>query len=650
MSPRCLLLLLLSLVGAVPAPALADALSPKDAAIYHAAFGAVDDGHWDQALAEAGRAREPLLAKVILWLDLGRPGSNHPFDDYATFLAQNPDWPNQSAIQAQAELAMPLNYPPDQVLAWFGNREPRTMPGAMQLGRALQARGEAAKATTELRRGWIELDGTDDEEKEFLSRFGTVLRSEDHVARLDRLLWDNRQDAAKRMLPRVDPGNRALGEARIALHNEAKNADALLARVPAKLQHDAGVIYERARWRRRHNQFESIPDLFAPPLKQILRPDLVWREIDDAARRALDRGVPKVAYRLAVQHGAKEGTAFYEGEWLAGWIALRFLHDPKTATTHFTRLYEGVVSPISKARAAYWLGRAADDMKNKELAQTWYLQAAQWPTTYYGQLAAQRSNHQGPFAVPVVPQPTQAERDAFAKRELVAVVHRLAEVDRTDNARIFLLRLVDLAKTGGEHRLVAELAHSLGRDDLMIAAAKASRQSGIELVDLLYPVRDLPAGDPEKALVLAVIRQESAFDPDAESSAGALGLMQLMPATAKTVATQIGVKYDKDRLTSDPDYNITLGRSYLDGLISNYNGSYLLAVAGYNAGPRHINEWIDQYRDPRDKTVDVVDWVESIPLSETRNYVQRVLENLQVYRHRIDGTQLASSLEQDLTR
>jgi len=649
---RCffLLLSLFSLVGAAPNQAWAGAMSPADSAIYHAAFASVEDDNWSAALAEAGRARDPLLAKVIFWLDLGRPGSGHPFSDYVTFLAQNPDWPERSAVLAQAELAMPPNLAPDQVLAWFKNREPLTMPGAMQLGRALQARNEAAKAVPVLRTGWVELDGTQDEESEYLSRFGTLLRSEDHVARLDRLLWDNRQDAAKRMMPRVDATHQALAQARLALHNETKNADALLARVPAKLQHDPGLIYERARWRRRHDQFESIPDLFVPPLKQVPRPDMVWRELDDAARRALSRGAPKVAYRLAVQHGAKEGTAFYEGEWLAGWIALRFLHDPKTATTHFTRLYDGVVAPISRARAAYWLGRAADDMKNKAAAQRWYAQAAQWPTTYYGQLAALRAGDHGPLAIAAVPPPSAQDQSEFEKRELVEVVRRLGEVDQADRARVFLLRLVDLAKTPGQHRLAAELAESLGRNDLMIATAKASRQYGVELIDQLYPMREVPPGDPEKALVLAVIRQESAFDQEATSSAGALGLMQLMPATAKTVATQMGQPYVKDRLTSDGDYNIQLGRYYLDGLIGDYNGSYVLAIAGYNAGPRRISEWISQNQDPRAKGIDVIDWIESIPLSETRNYVQRVLENLQVYRHRIGGTQQTASLEQDLAR
>ena len=644
----------LALAGAVGAAARgssAATLSASDRAIYQSAFIAVEDDKWPVAEALAAKAKDPLLAKVILWLDLMRFSSGHDFSEYADFIADNPQWPGQTALQTQAELAMPADLPAKKVLAFFGEREPNTFAGTTQLARALQAGGDKAQAAQVLRRGWVELDAGEDDEKKFLAKFGAQLETEDHIARLDRLLWDSKQDAAKRMLGRVDAGYRALAEARMALRNEKKNADKLVATVPKKLQRDAGLIYERARWRRRKENYAAIPDLFFPPLKEVSRPDLLWRELDDAARRALARGQVKVAYKLAIQHGATDGTTFAEGEWLAGWIALRFLHEPKTAYAHFTRLHGGVASPISKARAAYWAGRAAEDLKKKADAASWYAEAARWQTAYYGQLAAQRAGQRGPLKFATVPEPTGQQAAEFAKRELVRVVQQLHETDQADRAKAFLLRLVDLAKTPSEHRLTAELAASIGRDDLMVATAKASRLQGIEMVDQLYPVVSVPPGDnPEAALTLAIIRQESAFQPDALSPAGALGLMQLMPATAKSIATRIGLPYSKPRLTADPTYNISLGRAYLDQLIADYGGSYVLAIAGYNAGPRRVQEWISQNRDPRTSSVDVVDWVESIPISETRNYVQRVLENVQVYRHRIGGTQIALSIEQDLRR
>ena len=643
-------LAVLGAMGASARVSSAATLSEADRASYQSAFIAAEDDKWPVAEAFAHKAKDPLLAKVILWLDLMRFNSGYDFSDYADFMQENPDWPSQGTLQLQAELVMPTDLPAKTVLAFFGQREPETFAGATLLARALQAGGDKAQATEVVRRAWIELDGGEDEEKQFLGKFGAQLRAEDHVARLDRLLWDNRQDAAKRMTSRVDGAHRALAEARIALRNEKKNADKLVAKVPKSLQRDAGLIYERARFRRRKENYTAIPDLFFPPLKEVAQPDMLWREIDDAARRALARGQVKVAYKLAIQHGATDGTTFAEGEWLAGWIALRFMHDPKTAYTHFTRLHGGVASPISKARAAYWAGRAAEELKKKQDASSWYAEAAQWSTAYYGQLAAQRSGHRGPLLFAAVPEASGPQAAEFGKRELVRIVQQLHEVDQADRAKPFLLKLVDLAKTPTEHRLTAELAASLGRDDLMVATAKASRLDGVELVDQLYPMLPVPPGDPEAALTLAIIRQESAFQTDALSPAGALGLMQLMPATAKSVATQLGLPFSKPRLTADATYNMTLGRSYLDGLIEGYGGSYVLAIAGYNAGPRRVQEWLSQNRDPRLDSVDAIDWVESIPISETRNYVQRVLENLQVYRARLGGTQIALSIEQDLKR
>jgi soluble lytic murein transglycosylase len=636
---------------AVSGPAAAAALSGSDRLTYQAAFKAVQDGKWPEANAMAARAKDPLLAKVVLWMDLMRPNSGHLFSDYTDFIAQNPDWPGQAALQAQAELAMPLGTQPKDVLTWFGDREPKTLAGAMQLARALQAGGETAKATQVVRHGWVELDSGESEEKEFLKRYGNLLNGDDHIARLDRLLWDNRQDAVRRMMNRVDAAHRALAEARMGLRNSKGNATKLVARVPKKLQRDAGLVYERARWRRRNDLHDTIAELFVPPLQEVSRPELLWRELDDAARKALTRGEPKTAYKLAIQHGATDGATFAEGEWLAGWIALRHLHDAKTALVHFNRLYGSVGSPISKARAAYWAGRAAEALKQKAEAQKWYTDAAQWSTTYYGQLAAQRVGHKGPLIFPTVAAPTKQQEADLLARELAQVVQQLHQIDETDRARTFLLRLVDLAQSPTEHQLVADFAGSLGRNDLMVAAAKASRLYGVELVEQLFPMLSVPAGEtPEKALILAVIRQESAFQEDAKSSAGALGLMQLMPGTAKAVAKKTGQPYAKGRLTSDPSYNIALGRAYLDELLGKFGGSYVLAIASYNAGPGRAVEWLGKNGDPRRKNVDTIDWIESIPFSETRNYVQRVIENVQVYRHRLGGTQIAISIEQDLAR
>jgi len=452
-------------------------------------------------------------------------------------------------------------------------------------------------------------------------------------------------------MPLVDPAHRALAEARLALAKQEPTAAALVAAVPPALQRDAGLIYERAAALRQAGDYLGAAAVLDPPPTEVARPDLFWHELEDASRRAIVRGDMSVAFRLASGHGATEGAVFAEGEWLAGWIGLRFLDDYKESYDRFTGLYAGVSSPISKARGAYWAGRASEEMGDLATAQNWYRAAASNLTTYYGQLAAARIGSQDVLRFGTMPQPSAAERADFDRRELVRVVRLLGQLGESDRARAFLQKMANDTDRPVVLRMIADLGRELKRDDLAIMVAKAARTKGVDLIDYLYPMREIPAGTgPEAALVLAVIRQESAFEVKASSSAGALGLMQLMPPTAKHVAKGLKIRYKKELLTKDPDYNIRLGRSYLQELLDSYGQSYVLAIAAYNAGPDRVDSWIAQYGDPRDYGTDVVDWIESIPFAETRNYVQRVLENLQVYRHRLGIVQIAQSLQQDLTR
>ena len=653
--PRIALFLLFAVAVLAAGPgravAQADPLSATDKRLYKAAFAAVETERWTEARRLAAQAADPLPAKVVDWLDLTRPGAQRSFEDYARFLRENPDWPGQRALRAEAERAMSEGLPAATVIEWFGDRPPATIAGAMKLAAALLRNGREADATALVRDGWVRLDAAAGEEIDFLLRHKRRLRAEDHLARLDRLLWDGQSGPARRMMKRVDAGHRALAEARLRLMRLDPGVDGAVRQVPRELLRDPGLIYERARWRRRKEMYEAVPELFEPPPASAGHTDVLWFERHDAARRALARGETALAYRLARDHGAERGLTFAEGEWLAGWVALRFRGDAKTAHAHFKRLYEGVDSALSSSRGAYWAGRAAETLGEAALAAHWYETAATHSTAYYGQLAAQRLGRDEALRLPAPAEPTAAARAAFAELELTRVVRALGALDQTDQARPFLIRLTEIVDGAGGQRMVGDLAAELGRPDLTVVVAKAARQRGAELVEFLFPLRAVPDGDgPEDALVLAVVKQESAFAADAVSPAGARGLMQLMPATAKQVAGQIRLKYDKAKLTADPDFNMRLGRAYLDDLLRRFDGSYVLAVAAYNAGPSRVWQWIRELGDPRDERVDTIDWVESIPFGETRNYVQRVMENLQVYRHRLDRRQVALSLEQDLSR
>lgn len=647
-----LLLITLVHVAAAATASDADKLSASDLEIYRRAFDAAGNDKWADAREIASHGQNALAAKTIQWMDLVRPGPGRDFEEYQRFMRENPGWPSQSTLLAQAERAMPESWPTEEALRWFQNREPLTIAGTMQLARAFLARNQDKNAVATLRRGWVRLDMSSEDEATFLDRYRKHLRAQDHIARLDRLLWDENEAGARRMFRRVDAAHQALAEARLRLMSMDPGVEGGLRKIPRELLRDPGLLYERARWRRRKGLYEDIVPLLDPPPARNPYPEIVWPEKEDAARRALTRGDVSVAYRLAASHGENtDGPSFAEGEWLSGWIALRFLEDRKVAYEHFTRLFAGVTTSISQSRAAYWAGRAAEDVGELALAQGWYERAAKYLTSYYGQLAAHRLGRTDAMRFAPMPNPTKDDRDRFGILELVRVVRVLAQLGETDRARSFLMKLADQAKKPVDGRLVADLAAETGHDELVVAVAKAVRLKGTELIDYLYPLRPVPdGGGPEKAFVLAVVRQESAFSIDAVSPVGALGLMQLMPNTAKHIADALNVAFDKERLTDDPSYNIVLGRAYLDELIADFGGSYVLAIASYNAGPSRVAEWMRQFGDPRDYGVDVVDWIESIPFSETRNYVQRVLENLQVYRHRLGDKQVVLSLEQDLSR
>jgi soluble lytic murein transglycosylase len=650
-----LLLLVLLGLSFAPGVVLADAggLSSSDIAIYKQAFAAVSKDRWADAMAIAAKAKNPLPRKVILWLNLTRPGPGRSFDDITNFMAKNPRWPRMGTLQAQAERAMPAGYPAKSVIAWFNGRAPETPEGATRLVAALGASGAADQAAKVARAAWMDLDFDSDDESDFLDAAGQYLRPADHVARLDLLLWDGDEDAAKRMLDRVDDGYRLVAVARMKLADEASGAEAALAAVPAKLKLDPGLVFETARYWRRQDEFQkAAAALDTPPLKA-RKPDKLWGEIENAARDALDEGSVSVAYRLAASHGSESGTAFADGEWLAGWIALRFLEEPDTAVRHFSNLYNGTTSVFSKARGAYWAGRAEELRKNKKAADKWYKLASANLTVYYGQLAAMRLGESTALRIKVEPKPTKKETAAFDKNELVRVIRTLNAIGVKERTRPFLIRLINDADDRlPDYRMLAILARQSDQDDLALMAAKNARQNGAEMADYLFPVISIPAGGKvEPAFVLGLIRQESAFNAQAVSPAGAMGLMQLMPDTAKQMAKQLKIgKFKDSRLTSDPKFNITLGRAYLDKMVDRFGGSYLLATAAYNAGPNRVRQWMDTYGDPRAADVDVVDWIESIPFDETRNYVQRVMENLQVYRSRLTKGPSTLALEADLRR
>ncbi|MGF1611936.1 MAG: lytic transglycosylase domain-containing protein [Kiloniellales bacterium] len=621
-----------------PGSRASERLSDSDREHYRNAFLHFGKKRYRDAHLHATRASNALPAKVIQWLLLTEAEDQASFDEARAFYQQNPDWPRLRSLQRTIERRMPANLPDKQILAWFETNPPITAEGAMlQIGALLRA-GRNDEAKRLISATWRGTSFDVRQEEQFHRLYRELLTHEDHVARLDRLLWDRSGSSALRQARRAGKGYPELAGARLALAARKPGVDNEIARVPKALRDDPGLNYERALWRKGKGRYEGVVELLVPLPGSLPNPERwaglrLW-----AAREALAHKDYKTAYRIASNHGLTEGADFAEAEWLSGWTAFSFLKQPDKAYQHFAKLYYGSTGTISQSRGAYWSGEAAAAMGETDAALRWYQVAAEHDTTFYGQLATSRRGLPVSINAPQPRPAGEADRARFDKWDLVRIVRLLGQLRERDLQQTFLYHLRDLAVSEADYQLAAALAIEVGRPDVALSVAKQARNEGIWLLEELFPMTGLPAHtEPEHALVLAVIRQESAFDGGAISHAGARGLMQIMPATAKRLAQQLRMSYSQDKLVNDPAFNLKLGRTYLSQLLKRFDGSAALALAAYNAGPGRVQSWIRQNGDPRDQKVDPVQWIEQIPFSETRNYVMRVLESLVVYRHRLNS-------------
>jgi soluble lytic murein transglycosylase len=635
-------------------PAHAAALSADDEHAYRQAFDSAHKRHFDLALTTVHDAHDRLLAKVLEWQYCVTSHSGAGFADITAFMRANPDWPQQSTLQRRAEEAIGETTPNAALLEWFDRHAPVSAAGTTAYAKALIDRGRSRDAADLVRAFWVSGSFDPDQEGAFVTDFAGLIRGEDDLARLDRLLWDRQEAAARRQMARVDADHKLLAQARLAFLDESSDAEAQAGRLPPGLKDDPGLIYEWVRYLRSHDRDDDAIELLRHPAHEQVRPDLWWTERAILARRALQKGNVPVAYDLAQNHGRTDETGFAEAEWLSGWIALRFLKDPVRALDHFTRLYDHVVTPRSRSRAAYWAGRAAEAQGQGDDAVRWFNLAAPDVTTFYGQLAASHLRQDPAPDLPADPVPTAADLARFEQYEMPEAARLLTQIGEGDLARFFLVKAFELAQTPGERELAAQLAASLHQEDIAVFIARQEERQGVPMVQAGYPVVAATGDAPEPALVLSLIRKESGFHAGLVSGAGAEGLMQLLPATAAQIAKALKVTpSDKDalkiRLTRDPSLNVRLGSSYVGTLLDEFGGSYLLTAAAYNAGPNRVRRWLADLGDPRAPGADPVDWIESIPYWETRDYIQRVLEATQIYRRKL-GAATAPQLDRDLRR
>jgi len=636
--PRLPALCLLALLSA---PAWAQKVHSSEVDTYQETVSAFNRGQIVGGLGRLQQVHSPLLRKVAQGALMAQQDTPYSFTQLSAFISDNPSWPGISAIEQRAEEKLAdSGMSPTQLVNWFKAHPPITLAAFDRMITALYATDHATEAESFIRERWVDGAFGSVEQKDFLKHYRHLLRAKDHWARLDRLLWNNSDDAATRMLPLVSKGQAALAKARMNLNKHT------LARVPAALQGDPGLVYLRLKQARQKDQDGTAASLLALQPRDPVQDDLWWTERSIIARRYLLNKATQKAYQIAANHKLVDGMAYQQAEFLAGWIALRFLHQTDTAITHFTHVYEKSNYPISKARGAYWLGRSYQARHAEETAADWYGKAAIYPTTFYGQLAQAALDDDATLTLPL--QEVDSEtRDEFTAQENVQIAELLLQIGERKRAEDFILAMASDATTLGQFTLLAQLALKNERYELAIKISKLASKRGYLLNAEAYPLPDYQLRDtPEKALVLGLIRQESMFNPTVTSAAQAVGLMQMLPSTAKATAKKLDLSFSAGRLT-DANYNIRLGSQFLADRLDQFDGSIIMAVASYNAGPTRVRQWVEKIGDPR-HGVDPVDWIELIPVYETRNYVQRVVEGMQAYRARLNHGSSALKIARDI--
>lgn len=636
------------LTSAIPMPRL-EGQSGQDASPSPSANVALLKSGLDRLAANdiggARQVREALPADsldrhILAWAIALYGGDRVPSGDIADAAKMLPNWPGTIALRKNSERALYRENPSQQtVVKAFDGSQPLTPEGVIILARSYVALGNAKAARSVLSPFWRmeRLEAKD--ETAVIKEFGALIPAADHRFRMERMFYADRVSSALRVAGLA--GAQPLADAWAAVSKGDKNAAKLLKAVPAA-QRSAGYFFAQAEYLRKQQKFSDAAAIVmkVPSDREALvDPDAWWVERRVLARELVDQGDMKTAYRIVAAHAAESAANAAEAEFHAGWYALRGLNDPATAATHFARIANLAQGPMSLSRAYYWLGRAAE-VGGPGNAKDYFSRAAAYGTTFYGQLAGERV---GLRSLNIAyPSPSAVDRQNFAAREAVSAIKRLQEAGYDRYAETLYRDLAGQLTSPGELALLAVLAEKQGNHFMALKIGKIAGARGIDVGALSHPLGVIPdtanISGSGKALAYAIARQESEFNVGAVSSAGARGLLQLMPGTARQLAKKAGLTFSQTRLTSDAGYNATLGAAFLGEQLDRFDGSYVLTFAGYNAGPNRAAQWVAKYGDPRGKDVDaVVDWIERIPYTETRSYVQRVMENYEVYKMRISG-------------
>lgn len=579
--------------------------------------------------------------KLLQWELMQQQNVNVPFDQYTEFLSYAAGWPQLTTIQLRAEEIFPDDYSDAQVVQWYQDRKPLTSRGLIRYANALLAQGQRSASQAAVKDFFTQRDFGTDSAVKIMTAFQGTLTNEDVAQRVDKLIWEEKYTQAKDLLPYLPNDLQRVPATRIALLTEDARADDMVNVLSSSEENDPGVAFARAHWRREMGFDSSAAVILSRVQAPALREEDVAQERAILARRFFEHGDFGAAYAVASAQPVVGGQNATQNLWYAGWLALRFKQDPSSAAKFFQAFYDNVQTPISRGRGAYWLGRTAEAAGQSDVAKQWYQVAANLGPSFYGQLASEKLGQ--PFFIP--PYVAKSANSAVVNDDRLQAALLLEKTDNPNDARSFIRAVLNDISSEQDFAAVADWALAHHQAQWAVHAGKAAQLKGFAGLREAYPV--LPTNVSaefdsriEPALAHALIRQESEFDPNAKSSSGALGLMQLMPKTAAYVAKKMGLRHTTASLTNNPSHNVQLGSRYIADQMNGFGHDYL-AIAAYNAGPGKVKQWLNLIGDPRNPQVDAIDWVESIPVYETRNYVQRVVENQNIYRALL-GPSLAS--------
>ncbi|MEY3811287.1 MAG: hypothetical protein RIT11_337 [Pseudomonadota bacterium] len=632
-------------------------LNNKDFEISKVVFDYVDRKQWKLALSDAQKMQDKTIYTLVNWMYLIDSQSGASFNEYFIFIKNNKDWPRINRIKYLAEHKINFdNNTPSSIIEYFANNPPLSGFGKLRLAEALLENNQAEKSKSLVKDGFKDAELSKNDLRYFSKIFKKFLTQQDYTLRADYFAYEAKYQDLRDTIEYLNPDYQKLYNARAALFTK-RSADNLIAQVPQYLKEDPGLIYDRIKWRRKKARFDDALTLINQSASDSLeRNQYLAKERLSIARDKIQDKEFKTAYEILKDHRLKEGSDYAEIEWHLGWLALSFLNQPDAALAHFLRMNAAVSYPISKARAAFWIGKTYKKLGQVNQANTWFKTGSQYGTTFYGQLSHKEIDEKK-FSINNSFKFSEEKYEEFKKNNpLAKSVIVLKELNRTKYTKDILRHLgdVDQNKTAEEISMAGVLAQDIERYDFAIQIAKNASYKNLNFLEISYPKIEVPKQIKDQkildsSVILALIRQESEFDTSATSRVGAKGLMQIMPATGKLLSKVTNIDFSREKLTRDKDYNLALGSYYISDLDDLF-GSQYLAFAAYNAGPNRVEKWIKTHGDPRKKQIDAIDFIELIPFHETRNYVQRVSENINVYEYLKDPANATNKIEKILYR